>query len=94
MPPLGPPSETRAAVMLYHSGIGKLMPERWVRKSLDSIFAQTHADFDLWELNYGATVYSAGPPPPPSPLPLPCLPAPHPTPCATARCSATPAALP
>ena len=94
MPPRG--SGTRAAVMLYHSGIGKRMPARWVRKSIDSIFAQTHTDFDLWELNYGATVHSPAPPPlsPPPPASLSPCPPPDSLPCATARSSATPAALP
>ena len=52
-PPPAPPPAPRSAVMLYHRDLERLYPARWVRKCIASLLAQTHAAFDVWELDYG-----------------------------------------
>ena len=44
----------RCAVMVYHSNVRSAYPRRWIDKSVRSILAQTHENFDIYELNYGA----------------------------------------
>jgi hypothetical protein len=46
-------SALRSAVMLYHRDLERLYPARWVHKCITSLLAQTHAEFDIWELDYG-----------------------------------------
>jgi hypothetical protein len=58
------PSSTslKCAVMLYHTDVLKAYDARWINKSILSILAQTHQDFDIYELNYGdkdSSTYSA-----------------------------------
>jgi hypothetical protein len=43
----------KCAVMVYHANVRTAYEARWMDKSIISILAQTHEDFDIYELNYG-----------------------------------------
>jgi len=43
----------KCAVMVYHANVRTAYEARWMDKSIMSILAQTHEDFDIYELNYG-----------------------------------------
>jgi len=43
----------RSAVMIYHANVAQAYDARWIEKSILSILAQTHEEFDIYELNYG-----------------------------------------
>lgn len=43
----------KCACIFYHKNISTLYQRAWIDECIDSIVAQTHKDFDIFELNYG-----------------------------------------
>ena len=44
----------KIALICYHKNISTLYPSEWIDKYRDSVLAQTHKDFDIFELCYGS----------------------------------------
>ena len=53
---------SKNAVIFYHKNISSIYPREWIDDCVGSIMAQTHKDFDIFELNYGSddTRYTKG----------------------------------
>ena len=51
----------RSAVMIYHANVAQAYDARWIEKSILSILAQTHEEFDIYELNYGPGARESAP---------------------------------
>ena len=45
----------KVAVIFYHKHIHRIYKTRWIQKCVDSIAAQTFAEFDVHELDYGGS---------------------------------------